>query len=306
VSERSDFFNKGANSTLALMIYCALAVALIVIDRKMNYLAQSRQAVLNWVAPVWRLAEVPSLLFRAGEGYFIDRRALVQNYDALKVEYLRQQQELLALRSEKLAANRLSQLVQSINAQPSIAGGVFARVMALDFANDRNQLAINRGRTHGVLPGTVVLNELGLVGQVFSAADQLSTVILISDPKHRIPAQVRGGGERFYVAGMGEAQQLSIDQLAPTSRVALGDFVETSGLGGIFPEGIPIGRIMALDKVEGEGVLRASVAPAAMLTQLREVYLIAPVPAVGPLPATTLSAPNAAGGGTAQSTGAPQ
>jgi rod shape-determining protein MreC len=105
---------------------------------------------------------------------------------------------------------------------------------------------------------------------------------------------------------MGEAQQLSIDQLAPTSRVALGDFVETSGLGGIFPEGIPIGRIMALDKVEGEGVLRASVAPAAMLTQLREVYLIAPVPAVGPLPATTLSAPNAAGGGTAQSTGAPQ
>jgi len=283
VSERAEFFNKNADSTLALLIYCAIAVALVVVDRRLNYLAQTRQAAIAWVLPIWQLSEVPARLARSAEGYFTDRSNLLATNERLRTEYLLQQQELFQLRSQGQSLVRMARLVTAIETQPTLAGGQFARVMALDFSTNQHRLVINQGVSSGLAINSIAIDEGGLVGQVESLGTDAASLILISDPQHRIPAQVYAGGERFYVSGMGNMRTLVIEKLALNAAIKLGDMIQTSGLGGVFPEGIPIGLVVKLDKMTGEGLLRVEVSPAANLTSLREVYLLPPTPAVGPI-----------------------
>jgi rod shape-determining protein MreC len=283
VSERADFFNKSADSTLALLVYCAVAVALVVVDRRLNYLAQTRQSLLDWVRPVWQLSEIPARLARSAEGYFVDRSSLLAANEQLRAEYLLQQQELFQLRSQQQSQVRLTRLISAIEAQPELANGVFARVMALDFSTNQHRLVVNQGAKAGLAQGSIAIDEGGLVGQVETLGSQIASLILVSDPQHRIPAQVRAGGERFYVSGTGSVRTLVIEQLALSAAIKVGDTVQTSGLGGVFPEGIPIGVVVKLDNIAGEGLLRAELSASAKLGTLREVFLIPPTPAVGPI-----------------------
>lgn len=283
MSERNDFFNKNADSTLALLVYCAIAVALVVVDRRLNYLAQTRQSVLDWVRPIWQLSEMPARLARSAEGYFIDRNNLLAANARLRTDYLLQQQELFQLRSQNQSQVRLARLISAIEAQPELANGQFARVMALDFSTNQHRLVINQGSSSGLAINSIAIDEGGLVGQVETLGTSIASLILVSDPAHRIPAQIYAGGERFYVAGMGNTRTLVVEKLSLNAAVNLGDTVQTSGLGGVFPEGIPIGTVVKLDKIEGEGLLRIEISPAAKLNALREVYLLPPSPAVGPI-----------------------
>ena len=289
MSERSDFFNKNADSTLALLVYCAIAVALVVVDRRLNYLAQTRQSLIDWVRPIWQISEIPARLARSAEGYFIERSSLLEANAQLRTEYLLQQQELFQLRSQGQSLARLSRLVTAIEAQPELGSGQFARVMALDFSTNQHRLVINQGSSSGLVLNSIAIDEGGLVGQVETLGKNVASLILVSDPQHRIPAQAVAGGERFYVSGMGNLRTLVIEKLALNTAIKLGDRIQTSGLGGVFPEGIPIGVVVKLNEIEGEGLLRVEISPAAKLNALREVYLLPPTPAVGPIaPSRTL------------------
>lgn len=292
MNERADFFNKGADSTLALLVYCALAVALVVVDRRLHYLTQTRQTVLNWVSPIWQLSELPARLSRQSEGYFVDRQSLMAENAQLRNGYLSQQQELFRLRSQQQSLGRVTRLVTAIEAQPNLNAGQFARVMALDFSSNQHRLVVNRGTSTGLSIGSVAIDENGLVGQIEAVGSNVASLILLTDPRHRVPAQVHAGGERFVVSGSGKPQMLVIEQLAPSAQLKIGDIVQTSGLGGIFPEGVPVGVVVTLEKIAGEGLLRAEISTAAKLSLLREVYLIAPTPAVGPIaPPKTAASP---------------
>jgi len=283
VSERTDFFNKSADSTLALLVYCAIAVALVVVDRRLNYLAQTRQSLIDWVRPIWQISEIPARLTRSAEGYFIERSKLLSANAQLRTEYLQQQQDLFRLRSQVQSQARLARLVSAIEAQPELGSGQFARVMALDFSTNQHRLVVNQGAKSGLVINSIAIDEGGLVGQVETLGTDVASLILVSDPQHRIPAQVVPGGERFYVSGMGNMRTLVIEKLALNTAIKLGDTIQTSGLGGVFPEGIPIGVVVKLDKIDAEGLLRIEISPAAKLNALREVYLLPPTPAVGPI-----------------------
>jgi rod shape-determining protein MreC len=296
VSDRSDLFARGPDSTLALLLYCATALALIVLDRRLNYLTDFRVSVQNWVAPVWVLASLPREAWRAGSGYVGDRARLQEENEQLRIAYLTQQQELIRYRSESNATQRLgllsSFIEQHAEQRPELVGGILARVLDIDLDQRGQYVVLDRGSSSGVQPGSILLDEHGVVGQISLLAKTSAQAILITDSKHRLPAQ-NDRGERFFLSGTNRVDQLLIERLPPTSDLKVGDLISTSGLGGVFPEGLPIGKLIEVEEMVSQGMRRATVQLNSRMGYLREVYVLAPMPAVGPVALATSADPPA-------------
>jgi rod shape-determining protein MreC len=101
-------------------------------------------------------------------------------------------------------------------------------------------------------------------------------VMLISDSRSAIPVQNNRNGMRAAVAGMGYAGQVSLLNVSVTSDIAVGDILVTSGLGGNFPFGYPVGEVASIQKSPGERFAVIMVRPSAHLDKSRQVILLWP------------------------------
>lgn len=108
------------------------------------------------------------------------------------------------------------------------------------FANTR---LANAGRDKGVAEGNPVVSEHGLVGRVVGVSDHVSRVMLLTDPESRTPVLlVRTNGRAILSGDGGEAPKL--DYLRTALGLKEGDRVLTSGDGGVFPRGLPVGTVV--------------------------------------------------------------
>jgi rod shape-determining protein MreC len=112
-----------------------------------------------------------------------------------------------------------------------------------------------------------------------------SEAILITDPDHAVPVEVVRNGMRSIAVGTGRLDQLSLPFLTRNADVKAGDLLVTSGLGGGFPAGYPVGTVTTVDGSEGDAFLEVMAKPAASLDRLHEVLLVLP-PAVAVEPKT--------------------
>jgi rod shape-determining protein MreC len=272
-SERSPLFDSGAQNTLMLLVYAALAIALMVLDRRMGYLNDLNAARQAMVQPIWTMAQLPGKAANTVAGFAIDRQQLQTKIDQQQATMLAQATDISALRAELSQAKSLSKLVQSANFRSSSAQIV--RVLNLDLGRYTHRFAINRGTQDGLIANAVLMDANGLVGQVAELGAKSSVAVLISDVSHRVPARIRRNGLRVTVAGTGQSDLLQVERMALTSDIRAGDWLETSGLGGVFPAGITIGQVRSLAREESDRFLSAQVVPSANLL-LEELLVIHP------------------------------
>jgi rod shape-determining protein MreC len=282
MSERAELFAKGADSTLALLIYAAVAIALVVLDRRLNYLQESRSAVLAVAAPLRQVAEWPSAGISVARDYLAERSALRERQALMERTVVAQQQQIFALRNQLAERQHADVVLRS--AQARGVKGQLARVLALDLDPFSSQIALDRGSDQGLVLGSILLDAFGVVGRVTEVSPNAAVALMLSDAKHRIPVQSARNGERFFLAGGAGAERLIIEQLQPTAELREGDLLETSGLGGGFPAGLPVGVVSQVRRDSPDSMVEAEVTLAARLAQLRYVIVIAPLPTVGPMP----------------------
>ncbi|MEC9313863.1 MAG: rod shape-determining protein MreC, partial [Pseudomonadota bacterium] len=103
-----------------------------------------------------------------------------------------------------------------------------------------------------------------------------SRVVLLTDPSHSIPVQINRNGLRAVVTGRGLGENLQMDFLPHNADVRKGDLLVTSGLGGRFPVGYPVGEVISVDFPQGKAFADIKVQPAANLSTSREVMLVLP------------------------------
>jgi rod shape-determining protein MreC len=281
--DRAQLFTKSADSTLWLLIYAAAAIALMVLDRRFGYLNDFRRFAVETVRPIWRIAELPEQAWRVSQSYVQDREALAQK--ALEFE---QQALTLAVENQNLRARLIRDAEIAQLSALQIDRGQIVRLRTIDLGK-RHRFTIDKGTTAGIVQGTVLLDRLGIVGQVEVASPSHAIAISIADPAHRLPVRIARNGLRLLVSGDGSSSQLIVDPLMVTSDVKVGDVLLSSGLGGIFPEGHAVGVIRDIKLEAGAGFAIALVTPAADL-QLSHQYLyaVSPTPRVGPLPQSVL------------------
>lgn len=130
------------------------------------------------------------------------------------------------------------------------ASEVTARVIGASGGAYVRSVLIAAGARHGVRKGQAAVAGAGLAGRVTEVGDRSARVLLITDLNSRIPVVIESSRDQAILAG-DNSERPRLDYLRANARVSPGDRVVTSGIGGIFPPGIPVGVV-----VGGEGVLR--------------------------------------------------
>ena len=277
---RAQLFAKGADSTLALLVYAAAAIALMVLDRRLGYLNDLRATAQTIALPIWALADLPQKAMDASRTYLGERAELEQKLLQLSETSLNQSAELSQLRTALNEARQVRALLSENGLAP--ARSVVARVLSLDLDRYSQRIAIDRGANDGIANNSALIDQYGLLGQVTEVGARTSVAILLTDANHRIPAEVVRSGLRVYVVGLGSGM-LTVDRMALTSDVKAGDQLRTSGMGGVFPAGLAIGEVIQVTHTSGDSFAQAQVKPAAKMGLNKVVLVLAPRPVVGPL-----------------------
>ncbi len=277
---RAQLFAKGADSTLALLVYAAAAIALMVLDRRLGYLNDVRATAQSIALPIWAMAELPQKALDASKAYLGGRAELDQKLLQLREVSLRQSIELSELRTKLDEASQIRALLGESGLAP--AHSVVARVLSLDLDRYSQRIAIGRGANDGIVNNSVLIDQYGLVGQVTEVGTTTSVAILLTDVNHRVPAEVVRSGLRIYVIGLGNGM-LAVDRMALTSDIKAGDQLRSSGMGGVFPAGLAIGQVIQVTHTPGDSFVQALVKPAAKMELNKVVLVVSPQPSIGPL-----------------------
>jgi rod shape-determining protein MreC len=149
-----------------------------------------------------------------------------------------------------------------------------ARVIGVDLGAYSHRLMLNVGARDGVKAGQPVIDAHGVMGQVIESLPTTSLVMLVTDPAHAIPVVIERTGLRTVAYGSRDGDQLVLPTIPLAGDVEAGDQLLTSGLGGRFPPGFPVGRITAVAPAATGMFLVAQVQPAADIGRSEDVLLL--------------------------------
>jgi rod shape-determining protein MreC len=135
---------------------------------------------------------------------------------------------------------------------------------------------INRGANDGVFEGQPVLDEKGIVGQILHVGTTSSRVLLITDLSNAIPVRIKRNGVRLVATGSGQIDRLTHNFVPHSTDIHQGDLLVTSGLGGKFPEGYPVARVVSVKQDESRPFARVVSKPVAQIDRLRYLLLLWP------------------------------
>ena len=258
--------------TLRLLAYLALAVALIVFDQRGGWLAQARSQAAVLAQPLWWLAGLPSRIGDSLSDSAVTRNRLVEENRTLRNALLLSGARVARLQTASAENARLRGLLGSAR-----RGGLdvqLAPILDIDLDPTRQRLLLDAGSRDGVHAGQSVIDAGGVVGQVISVRPRTATVLLLTDPDHAVPVMVARTGVRLVAYGKGRSGTLALANIPLSADVKVGDEVITSGIGGRFPAGFPVGRITALHPDDSHAFLVGDLVPAAQLDRGRDVLLL--------------------------------
>jgi rod shape-determining protein MreC len=324
--ESSPLFAGTAAGTLRLIFYLAIAMVLMVLDHRNGWLWRMRYATAIVVEPVYRLASLPADGMQALGVAFADRRLLTEQNQRLREDLLLANAKLNRMAAVAEQNQRLKELLDT---QHSLELHVqMARVIGIDLGAFRHRMMINLGARDGIKAGQPVLDAHGVMGQIIDVLPNSATVMLVTDPDHALPVVVERTGLRTIAYGSRNSDQLTLPTVPMAADIRAGDKLLTSGLGGRFPEGFPVGDVVSVGPAASGMFLEAHANPSADLDRSDEVLVLhdlaepsgppppsspagppadeAPPP---PAPATSAAAPHPtklASPAPATSTGAPQ
>jgi rod shape-determining protein MreC len=163
--------------------------------------------------------------------------------------------------------------------------------MNVDLDAFRERVLVDKGAGDGVYVGQAVLDSGGVFGQVARVGQLTSEVILVSDAAHAIPVQINRNGLRTVAVGTGDTNRLKLPYLPTSADVVAGDLLVTSGLGGGFPAGYPVGTIAEVKRDPAQSLADVDVKPAAALDRSRELLFVWLKPQAAELPPPAKPAP---------------
>ncbi|WP_233843704.1 rod shape-determining protein MreC [Dyella sp. 2HG41-7] len=290
--ESSPLFAGTAAGTLRLIFYLALAMVLMVLDHRNGWLWRLRYATAIVVDPVYRLASLPADGMHALGVAFADRRMLTEQNQRLREDLLLANAKLNRMAA---VAEQNARLKELLDTQRSLELHVqLARVIGVDLGAYRHRMMINLGARDGIKAGQPVIDARGVVGQIVDVLPNSATVMLVTDPDHALPVVVQRTGLRTVAYGSRNGDQLTLPNIPMAADVHAGDKLLTSGLGGRFPQGFPVGEIQSVGPAPTGMFLEAHALPSADLDRTDEVLVLHDLaePAGPPPPASPAGPPS--------------
>jgi len=169
-----------------------------------------------------------------------------------------------------------------------------AEILSVDPDPYRQRLVLNRGLRDDVFVEQALIDAQGVVGQVVRVGPLTSEALLITDADHAVPVSVNRNGLRTIAYGTGESGLLRLRNITNNANIVVGDLLISSGLGGVFPAGYPVGRVVEVRLQPDQAFAEVLAEPASSLDRDREVLLVWNEPNEAPPPAEAAAEPVAA------------
>ena len=248
------------------------ACSLLIADRYFHLLEPLKSSLLSFSQPLYEAVDIPHAVKQWGFDRLISK-------DDLLVENAKLESENLILRGklQKLTALAIEnvRLRELLNATSLLEENVLvAEIISVSSDPGAHFVVLNKGSAQGVFVGQAVIDANGLYGQVMIVAENNSQVILISDQRHAVPVQVGRNGLRLVVEGNNDFSSLNIPHVAVTTDIVEGDLLSTSGLGGLFPTGYPVAKVVSIAHDKGSAFAVVKATPFAHLDRSRYVLLL--------------------------------
>ena len=292
------FFRQGPSSLTKLSFCSALAVFLMVADARFTITQPIRATVATMLYPLQRALLVPVEAITGGREYLGGLQQAVSAEQTARIQ--------LALLSEQ--AQRADQLQREnarlralLELRPTLDVRSQAAEVLYEAADPYSRkVIIDRGVAHNVMLGSPVVNEAGVLGQVTRVYLQSAEVTLLTDREAAIPVLNRRSGARSAAFGgaLAASGLLEMRFMAGNADVQVGDVLTTSGVDGVYPPGLLVATVQAVDRKVDSGFARIALKPAASPDGVRHVLVLEPTGMqLPPRPEAAASEPAAKPGG---------
>lgn len=259
---------------LRFLLLAGLSLFLLIADQRSDYLDAVRKTIGAAIYPLRMTVDAPISLWRWVEENTASRNDLLMELSRLRTERLITQarlQRYAALESENARLRAMLEARGRVRERVQVA-----EIMSVSSNPFRHVLVVDKGTRDGAFEGQAMIDAAGVVGQIIEPGLLSSQGVLISDPDHALPVQVNRSGLRTIAVGTGEYDRLDLPFLPNNADIEEGDLLVTSGLGGAFPPGYPVGIVDSVTRLPQNPFADVSARPAASLGQVREVMLIWP------------------------------
>jgi rod shape-determining protein MreC len=277
-------FRTGPSALTRLIIFVTLSIALLVADARFNYLSLIRQVSSVAVYPLQQLATTPKQVWTYFSDLFISQTSLRKNNLYLSAQNLilaNAAQEAEALRIENV---HLRALVDAREKSP--IPSVVAEILYAARDPFSRKVMIDKGLQQDIVAGRPVVDHLGVIGQISQTYPWLSEVTLITDKGHLVPVLNVRTGARAVIAGTGDDSRLELRFVPLASDFQKGDRLVTSGIDGIYPQGIPVAEVMNVERNSAALFATVDCKPLAGVNTDIQVLVLGPLPSVPERPTT--------------------
>ena len=285
------FFRQGPSALTKLSFFSALALFLMVADIRFSVTQPLRAVVATVLYYPQRALLVPVEAWQGGSEYLMGLRRALANEEAARRDLAVQAER--SLRVEQLLAEN-GRLRALLDLRPALAVRSQAAQVLYDAPDPfSRKVVIDRGATQGIALASPVINEAGVLGQVTRVYPLSSEVTLLTDKDAAIP--VLNTRSQVRSAAFGGPGGMELRFMAGNADVQVGDLLATSGVDGVYPPGVPVAKVVAVDRKVDSGFARIALAPTAQSDGVRHVLVLEPLGLqMPPKPEPVVEAPKAA------------
>ncbi|AGF47214.1 rod shape-determining protein MreC [Candidatus Kinetoplastibacterium desouzaii TCC079E] len=249
-------FRQGITLEIKLFILVMASFVLLILDTNFHSKMEPiRRTILVSIYPFQRIVLIPRDLVGHFKEWFNTANMIRMENEELqrrRIELSQVTAQVLQLTAENHQLRGLLGITGNIK-QSSIVVEVL-----YETNNVFNQhLVFNKGSKEGILPGMPVISEGGVVGQIIRVTPFTSEAALVSDCNILIPVQITRNGLRLITFGRGISGFLEVRYLYDDFDIKKDDILVTSGIGGVFPAGLPVAQVISVEKDYSSGYSQA-------------------------------------------------
>lgn len=269
------FFKQGPSALTRLLFFSSLAVFMMVADVRFQVTQPLRAALATVLHPVQQTLLAPVHGWDQAGHYLrgLDEARRAENLAEQAVAA--QAERVMRVASLEAENARLRKLLEL---RPRINVETLAAEVLYDAPDPyTRKVVLDRGGRHGVVLGAPVLDETGVLGQVTRVYPLTAEVTLVTDRDAAVPVLNARTQQRGVAYGMPQAQGMELRFMAGNADVQAGDTLLTSGLDGIYPAGLPVAKVLRVDRRADSAFARIALVPLAEPDSPKHVLVLHPV-----------------------------
>ncbi|MDP1559176.1 MAG: rod shape-determining protein MreC [Nitrosomonas sp.] len=270
-----QFFRHGPSQLARLFFFVLLSLLLMAEDTRFKYFPEIRQTVAIIIYPLQQIAYIPARIYIRVDEFLASLHLLDEN-TYLKQRHISDRNQILQLRALEAENTHLRKLLGAV--QRTKIKAIMAEILHVPRDPFNHKATLNKGSRDGIQLGQVVVDDMGVIGQITQIYPWASEITLITDKDHSVPIQVVRSGLRSVVSGAGKNDELEIRYLSVNTDIQSGDLLVTSGIDGVYPSGLPVAEVSRIERNPSNPFAYIICQPIAGVNRNRQVLILAAMP----------------------------